>query len=246
MEVKLLKVTKGGLDLVAESARISGVSETRSANEIVELITYNDYSSALEHIYFSFDIAEISVALSRELLEHRIASHTARSTRYMEENGFDFYLPPDLERRGTDEAVKLYRDAMKSANETYTKLRALGVAREEARYVLPMALHTHYVVTMNVRSLINFFMLRLCVRAAPEMNALAMRMYKLCVEEYPAVFVKIWCRGYTLGACPENEVRPKECPFKKILPTKRAIKNGFETRTREIIDKKLEKMTEII
>jgi thymidylate synthase ThyX len=41
-----------------------------------------------------------------------------------------------------------------------------------------MALHTHYVVTMNVRSSKNFFMLRLCVRAAPEIRALAMRMYK--------------------------------------------------------------------
>jgi len=71
-------------------------------------------------------------------------------------------------------------------------------------------------------------------------------MYKLCVEEYPAVFVKIWCRGYTLGVCPENEVRPKECPFKKILPTKRTIKDAFEDRALEIIAKKLEQVTEIV
>ncbi|HID65831.1 MAG TPA: thymidylate synthase (FAD), partial [Aquificaceae bacterium] len=36
----------------------------------------------LKHIYFTFDISEIIIAISRELLEHRIASHTARSTRY--------------------------------------------------------------------------------------------------------------------------------------------------------------------
>lgn len=237
MEVKLLRVTEEGRDLVAEAARISGVPSTQGANEIVELITYNDYSSALEHIYFTFDIAKISVALSRELLEHRIASHTARSTRYMEEKGFDYYHPRELERSGKEEAAKIYRDAMKSANESYTKLRELGIAREEARYVLPMALHTHYVVTMNVRSLINFFMLRLCVRASPEMRALAMRMYKICMGEYPSIFSKIWCRGYTLGVCPENEVRPEECPFKKVLPTKREIKDNFEERARKIIEK---------
>jgi thymidylate synthase (FAD) len=238
MEVKLLRVTKGGINLVAESAKVSGVSSMRSAKEIVELITDNDYSSALEHIYFTFDVSEISVALSRELLEHRIASHTARSTRYMEEKGFGYYVPKELEQKGKEEA-RIYRDAMKNANEAYTKLRELGIAREQARYVLPLALHTHYVVTMNVRSLINFFMLRLCVRASPEIRELAMRMYKICLEEYPDIFSKIWCRGFTLGVCPENEVRPDECPFKKLVPKKREIKGRFEERARKIIEKEL-------
>lgn len=238
-KVKLLRVTEEGINLVAESARVSGVSLTQSAGEIIGLITDNDYSSALEHIYFTFDISEISVALSRELLEHRISSHTARSTRYMEEQGFGYHVPKELERKGEAEAAGIYRAAMKNADEAYTKLRELGVAREQARYVLPLALHTHYVVTMNVRSLINFFMLRLCVRASPEIRELAMRMYKLCLEEYPDILSKIWCRGFTLGVCPENEARPNECPFKKILPKKREIKDTFEEQARRIIEKEL-------
>ncbi len=238
-KVKLLRVTEEGINLVAESARVSGVPLAQSTREIIDLITDNDYSSALEHIYFTFDVTGISVALSRELLEHRIASHTARSTRYMEEKGFGYYVPEELERKGNDETAEIYSDAMKDANEAYTKLRELGVAREQARYVLPLALHTHYVVTMNVRSLINFFMLRLCVRASPEIRELAMRMYKICLEEYADIFSKIWCRGFTLGVCPENEVRPIECPFKKILPKKRDIKDAFEEQARRIIEKEL-------
>lgn len=239
MEVKLLRVTEGGIDLVAEAAKVSGVFSTQSAKEIVELIVDNDYSSVLEHINLTFDISRISVALSRELLEHRIASHTARSTRYMEEKGFGYYVPRELERKGKEEEARIYREAMKNAKEAYTKLRELDIAKEHARYVLPMALHTHYVVTMNVRSLLNFFMLRLCVRAAPEIRELAMRLYKICLEEYPAIFSNIWCRGFTLGVCPENEVRPNECPFKKILPKKREIKGKFEERAKRIIEKEL-------
>ncbi|MGB2842499.1 MAG: FAD-dependent thymidylate synthase [Halobacteriota archaeon] len=239
MEVKLLRVTEEGIDLVAEAAKVSGVFSTQSAKEIVELIVDNDYSSVLEHINLTFDISRISVALSRELLEHRIASHTARSTRYMEEKGFGYYVPRELERKGKEEEARIYREAMKNAKEAYTKLRELGIAKEQARYVLPLALHTHYVVTMNVRSLLNFFMLRLCVRAAPEIRELTMRMYKLCLEEYPAIFSNIWCRGFTLGVCPENEVRPNECPFKKILPKKREIKGKFEERAKRIIEKEL-------
>ncbi len=166
-------------------------------------------------------------------------SHTARSTRYMEEQRFGYHVPEELERKGKAEAAEVYRAAMKNADEAYTKLRELGVAREQARYVLPLALHTHYVVTMNVRSLINFFMLRLCVRASPEIRELAMRMYKICLEEYPDIFSKIWCRGFTLGVCPENEARTNECPFKKILPKKRDIKDTFEEQARRIIEEKL-------
>jgi thymidylate synthase (FAD) len=243
MKVKLLRVTKEGINLVAEAARMSDASLTQSSEEIVGLITDNDYSSVLEHIYFTFDVSEISVALSRELLEHRIASHTARSTRYMEENGFDYYVPKELERKGKEEEAGIYTEAMKNANEAYKKLRELGIAREQARYVLPLALHTHYVVTMNVRSLINFFLLRLCVRASPEIRELAMRMYKLCLEEYPEIFSRIWCRGFTLGVCPENEVRPDECPFKKLVPKKHEIKGKFEARARRIIEEDLKKWT---
>ncbi len=239
MDVKLLRVTKEGIDLVSEGAKVSGVPPTQSAREIVALITDNDYSSVLEHIYFTLDISGISVAVSRELLEHRIASHTARSTRYKEEKGFDYYIPKGLERRGKEEEARIYMDAMKNANEAYTKLRELGVAREEARYVLPLALHTHYVLTMNVRSLINFFMLRLCVRASPEIRELAMRMYKICLEEYPDIFSKVWCRGFTLGVCPENKVRPGGCPFKKFLPEKREVKGKFERDAKRVIEKEL-------
>ncbi len=243
MNVKLLRVTEKGINLVAEAARISGVSSIQTAKGIIELITDNDYSSALEHIHFTFDISEISVALSRELLEHRIASHTARSTRYMEEQGFSYYVPRELEEReGREgEEVRIYREAMTRADEAYTKLRELGVAREQARYVLPMALHTHYVVTMNVRSLINFFMLRLCVRASPEIRELAMCMYKICLEEYPDILSRIWCRGFTLGVCPENKARPNTCPFKKLVPEKREVKGEFEPQARKIIEKELKK-----
>jgi len=239
MEVKLLRVTEEGLALVADAARVSGFPSMQGMEAMVKLITDNDYSSVLEHICFTFDIVGISVALSRELLEHRIASHTARSTRYNGEEEFEYYIPGRLS--SNEEAMRIYREAMKSANEAYVRLRGLGIGKEEARYVLPMALHTHYIVTMNVRSLINFFMLRLCVRASPEMRELAMRMYKICVREYPVIFSSIWCRGFTSGVCPENKARPAECPFSGIISNKQVVKREFEAEARRIIEKELAK-----
>jgi len=171
------------------------------------------------------------LALSRELLEHRIASHTARSTRYKEEEDFKYYTPRELKKNRA--ALEHYQRAMEAENKAYTKLRNLGVSRESRRYLLPMAAHTNYVLTMNARSLINFLGLRLCVRASPEMRTLAEKIHAIVSEVYPVIFENVGCRGVNLGVCPENEVREsvqaRHCPYKvrkskAYIPTKKEVR----------------------
>jgi thymidylate synthase (FAD) len=242
LKVKLLRVTDDGVNLVANSARVSGVPESMDEKSIVRMIVENDYSSALEHIVFTFDISDISIAISRELLEHRIASHTARSTRYNIEEGFGFVNPleyiPEIETIAGKDAEKEFLKAMEDARKHYIRIYRIlekyssSIAKEVARYVLPVAAHTHYVWTVNARSLINFLMLRLCVRAAPEMRELAKKIREIVVEIYPEIFSGIGCRGYTLGICPENEARPKNCPYRKLIKTKKEVKK--QTKIRDI------------
>lgn len=231
MKVKLLKYTKGGVELIAHSARVSGVPEGVSDAEVIRMIVENDYSSALEHISFTFDLQDISIALSRELLEHRIASHTARSTRYIEEGEFDYYIPKELEKN--PEMLELYNDTMSNLSKAYKKLREVGATRESTRHVLPLGAYTNYIWTVNARSLINFLGLRLCVRAAPEIKVLARKLYRLAGEVYPEIFKDIECRGQNLAVCPENEVRDspqgKGCPHKvkgsgAYIPTKKEVR----------------------
>jgi thymidylate synthase (FAD) len=234
MKVELLNYTKNGVELVAKSARVSGVPKGMKDREIVRMIVENDYSSALEHISFTFDISGISLALSRELLEHRIASHTARSTRYQEEEDFGYYTPAEIQR--DEKALEYYNVVMEQLSKVYKDLRDMGISRESRRYVLPAATHTRYVWTVNARSLINFLGLRLCVRASPEIKELAKRVYDTVVRIYPEIFEDIGCRGKILAACPENEVRDspqgKDCPY-KIRGTKAFIPTKKEVRERE-------------
>jgi thymidylate synthase (FAD) len=233
MKVKLLKYTKDGVDLIAHSARVSGVSKDVSRDEVIRMIVENDYSSALEHISFTFDLQDISIALSRELLEHRIASHTARSTRYIEEGEFEYFVPKEFEN--DKELLKLYNDTMADLSKNYKKLRDMGATRESTRHILPLGACTNYIWTVNARSLINFLGLRLCTRAAPEIKELAKSLHALVVEVYPEIFKNIECRGQNLAVCPENEVRDspqgKGCPHKRkgsstYIPTKRDVRRG--------------------
>jgi thymidylate synthase (FAD) len=233
MRVKLLRYTKDGIRLIADSCRVSGIPPELEDEEIVRMVVENDYTSVLEHISFTFDVSGISLALSRELLEHRIASHTARSTRYQEEGDFQYYVPRELE--GNRDAMEHYRGAIEAQRKAYLILRSLGISRETRRYLLPMAAHTNYVLTMNARSLINFLGLRLCVRASPEMRELARKIHSIVKELYPAIFADIGCRGVNMAVCPENEVREspqaRQCPYRiresrAYIPTKKEVREG--------------------
>ena len=76
---------------------------------------------------------------------------------------------------------------------------------EDARFVLPNACTTKMIVTMNARSLHNFFRHRCCNRAQWEIRELADRMLKLCIEVAPHLF-KNAGPSCVCGACPEGKM----------------------------------------
>ena len=61
------------------------------------------------------------------------------------------------------------------------------VFTEDARFVLPNACSTKMIVTMNARSLNNFFRHRCCQRAQWEIRELADEMLRLVNEVAPAL-----------------------------------------------------------
>jgi len=204
MKVELLRCTPDAVELIVYCCRVSGMEEIDN-EEILRTIIDCDYSSVLEHIVFTFDIRDISIALSRELLEHRMASHTAKSTRYVDMNVTDHISIDDMVDNSMMIDIAKYQNMKKY------------IGKEKARYVLPLGTTTHYILTMNARSLINFFGLRLCHRSAPEMQELARRMRQECMKVYPEIFGKIGCRGYNNGICKEKD--RSNCKLINIIPS---------------------------
>lgn len=224
MEVKLLNYTKDGIKLIADAVRVTSPEFDKvDDKDIVRKMVKHDYGSALEHISFTFELKDISVALSRELLEHRMTSHTAKSTRYVSESreNFKYYIPPAIIREmilfGDYPLRVKYRKHMEDTYNLYKEIEA-KVDRESARYVLPMALQCTYIWTINVRSLINFLRLRQCRCASPEMQELARQVKEIVLKIYPDIFEGVYCRGSFLGICPEPKSRTcSQYPTRKDL-----------------------------
>jgi thymidylate synthase (FAD) len=208
---------------VAYSARMSGVPPQVGEEEIFRMILKNDYTSAFEHIILKFDI-KIAKSIAPELLEHRMASHSGFSSRYVhpnqsavelagkENNVYEIITPWHLIATADMPPKKIAQRAVFLSNiknnlRAYEELLSGGLPRESARYILPFCQAVGiYHFTMNLRSLLNFLSLRLCVRAAPEMRSVAGQLYFSLREELPITAGLLGCRGFMKRACPESGV----------------------------------------
>lgn len=158
---------------------------------------------------------------SHQLVRHRIASYSQKSQRYVNEGGFDYIIPPSIAKhsylRGKFEAVmqQLQDDydwirkcltAEIANDEGIDKKAAEKRANEDARFLLPNACETKIIVTMNIRSLFNFFKERCCNRAQWEIREMAMQMWHLCMEVSPLIFQHAGPECITKGKCPEGKM----------------------------------------
>lgn len=83
---------------------------------------------------------------------------------------------------GSSSASDYFDVAFEDAYKSYLTLLENGVARELARSVLPASLYTEFYWTVNLRTLMNFLMLRLDPHAQYEIQVLAQAMYDLIKE----------------------------------------------------------------
>ena len=83
--------------------------------------------------------------------------------------------------------------------------KAKKKAIEDARFLLPNACETKIVVTMNARSLMNFFRHRCCNRAQWEIKEVADQMLALVKEVAPNLF-KNAGPSCIAGGCPEGKM----------------------------------------
>lgn len=205
---------------------MEGLTEEKTAS-FVDMLADIGHESPIEHASFTFGIEGVSRALLAQLTRHRMASYSVQSQRYVTAKQFEYVLPPEI--AAIPEAAEEYRRAMEEDQEHYDRLTAIlkekhiaanlaaGMdeksaakaaekqAIEDARFVLPNACTTKIMMTMNARSLHNFFKHRCCNRAQWEIRELAEEMYKLCVEVAPHLFKHAGppCAN---GACPEGKM----------------------------------------
>jgi thymidylate synthase (FAD) len=156
----------------------------------------------MAHLGFTFAIEGISRACSHQLVRHRVASFSQQSQRYIQVKRLQerVVTPPSVAEKAGEE----FGEFIRAASETYRRLIESGVPREDARFVLPNAAETSLLMTMDGRSLMHFFGLRLCERAQWEVRAMAEEMLAQVRAVEPELFNAAGPYCVQLGRCPEG------------------------------------------
>lgn len=230
MRVELLNYTPNPEETVAAAARLcyskADVSdlwqhtERKDNAKFIEMLTELGHESPFEHVTFTFGISGISRACSHQLVRHRIASYSQKSQRYVNETQFEYITPEVIGNNPT--AKSIYDDTMEFLQWSYDTLRSALIetylkegmnekdaarkANEDARMVLPNACTTSIIVTMNIRSLWNFFRHRCCRRAQWEIREVANEMLRICRIAAPNLFKNSGPTCAVIGKCPEGKM----------------------------------------
>lgn len=170
------------------SARKCWQSEPKDqpASVFLRNIIKRGHTSVLEHVSLTFDII-CDRGVSHELVRHRIASYSQESTRYVKyNNNMQFIEPIDLYQN--ELLYDIWYNECEHSEDTYRKMMELGAKAQEARSILNNSLKTEVRMTINIRSLRNFFDLRCDKAAHPHMKEIAIPMLLTMKTYLPGLF----------------------------------------------------------
>uniref|UniRef100_A0A7C2FXS2 Flavin-dependent thymidylate synthase n=1 Tax=Thermosphaera aggregans TaxID=54254 RepID=A0A7C2FXS2_9CREN len=165
-------------------------------------------------------LVEKTSALVNSLVPEGFAD-TARVLEEAENSLKDFNTLLDVvsEAYVIPPAIVEIRDAwflkqLLKATATYYRALASQVPYEDARYLLPQAVKTRVLVSMNARELLEVFLpLRMCSRAQWEIRMVAWELRNQLVKTHPAIFSYAGPRCVLL----ENRVRSNPCSLNDYL-----------------------------
>jgi thymidylate synthase (FAD) len=216
--------------LCYSSSSISNLTDNltdEKAASFVEMLSEIGHESPIEHASFTFGIEGVSRALLAQITRHRMASFSVKSQRYVREGSFEYITPPEI--AAVPEALEIYEEIMAEDQKRYDRLAEIlkekhiktflaegkdektaarmaeKKAIEDARFVLPNSCETQMIMTMNARSLHNFFKHRCCARAQWEIQDIANQMLALVCDVAPNLF-KNAGPSCLNGPCPEGKM----------------------------------------
>lgn len=210
MKVTLLNVTPKAEEHIVEVARVSSSRTDKKANAsgLLRYLVQHKHWSPFEHGHATFEI-ETSKAIGIQLIRHRSFSFQEFSQRYQDVNkaGDSMFEPIELREQCEDnrqssteiinpeidfdypriKANQAIKNHLEKSHELYNKLLEAGVAREQARMILPLATTTKIHMTGSIRSWIHFLELRDDGHAQKEIQLVAKEIKRIFISEFPVI-----------------------------------------------------------
>jgi len=217
MNVKLISMTPDAEKTMAYVARVSNPSNQENPN-YAKLLGYcikHNHWSVFEQAFMTVEI-NTTRGLAAQILRHRSFTFQEFSQRYADVSWLEEDIPvPELRRQDTKnrqnstddldeekifELNKMIRELFLDAQGVYNHLLSEGVAKECARFVLPLATPTRIYMTGSCRSWIHYINLRSANGTQKEHIDIVEAVRCIFTCQFPAVSEAL---GWTRENCSE-------------------------------------------
>ena len=204
MNVKFISITPDAEKTMAYIARVSN-PKNQDNEKFAGLLKYcikHNHWSVFEQSSMSLEI-ETTRGLAAQILRHRSFTYQEFSQRYADSSLLEEVIPlPELRRQDTknrqnstddlDESDKQHyqlemQKLFEKSMTLYKNMLENGVAKECARFVLPLATPTRLYMTGSCRSWIHYINLRSAHGTQKEHMEIAEACREVFTEQFPAV-----------------------------------------------------------
>jgi len=204
MQVKLISVTPDAEKHMGYVARVSNPSNQENP-KVAGLLSYcikHQHWSVFEQAFMTLEI-ETTRGLAAQILRHRSFTYQEFSQRYADSSLLADEVPMfELRRQDTKNRQNSIDDVdpflkqeleitikrhFESAMDIYKHMLEMGIAKECARFVLPLATPTRLYMTGSVRSWIHYIELRSAHGTQKEHMDIANECKCLFAGQFPIV-----------------------------------------------------------
>ena len=204
MNVKFVSITPDAEKMMAYIARVSNPSNQQNENYsgLLKYCIKHNHWSVFEQSSMTLEI-ETTRGLAAQILRHRSFTFQEFSQRYADTKLLDTEIPvPDLRSQDLKNRQNSNDDIPQEKKEEYQALIARhfedsmnlynallenGIAKECARFVLPLATPTRLYMTGSCRSWIHYINLRSAHGTQKEHMDVVEKARSIFVEQFPAV-----------------------------------------------------------
>ena len=185
---------------IVAAARVSYNSASKGDEADKKLLFYlfsHKHTSPFEMAKVQFNI-RMPIFVMRQYIRHRMQNVNEFSARYKELPD-EFFVPGEFRKQAAtnkqssepsadlqqDLCKHITRELYKTAYEAYSRLLGQGVAREQARIVLPVGIYTEFYACWDLNNLLKYFALRDDPHAQGEHQDYAKAMKEICKVLFP-------------------------------------------------------------
>ena len=201
---KLISVTPDAEKHMAYCARVSNPAnqENEKFSGLLKYCVKHQHWSIFEQAYMTLELTTTR-GIAAQVLRHRSFTYQEFSQRYADSSLLMDKIPLPALRRQDDknrqnsiddldpfdvQTLELQMQTLfDSSMALYQQMLGRGVAKECARFVLPLAVPTKIYMTGSVRSWIHYIVLRSANGTQKEHMDLALSAKEIFIEQFPAV-----------------------------------------------------------